>query len=631
MMPSTVRCPGEAMCGLAPRTRVLALLVVGLALASSLAAAEDALAVPSLSLSEQKGVIALANGTVALRFSKDSGTLVSLVHQGRELLAPGGGYVQIAYTSRKDKPGTRWEYRVVRQDAELVEIAFVNISPDCPFDFASHFVLRAGEAGFHHYLVWAHDVVRTPRVLKLAQYNLALRIDPQRFTTAAVDDGRIARFPAAELLVPARSVMDSTYALPDGGYYSKYFFAAERDERHPLHGAMGDGIGLWVIMPSQEHLNGGPEHQELTVHQGGASHVLLAHAQAAHYGAGILTSDPREGSWRKVSAPWFIHVNTGATQQQMWQDAKAVAAAAVASWPYEWLDDAAFQRERASVSGSLATQDGAPVTGARVILAPHEATQGPLLWQQQWRGYRFSGWTDTQGRFALGKVRAGTYDLYGWQPGSFGHFVQRGIQVGGSGMVDTGRLVWQRPVDRQVLWQIGTPDRSAQEFGFAENFRQWGLWQQIASALPDGPVFTVGTSEARSWPFQMAVTQQPDRSWRVPRWTIRFAHPGQTAGMLRLLLGIASYEGRQRPQLELHLNGEPLGSIADLEISGAVHRSGIHAGYQERELTFAAERLRPGDNLLVISMPAPTRRDERSVNTPVAGLLWDCLRLEAMP
>ena len=39
------------------------------------------------------------------------------------------------------------------------------------------------------------------------------------------------------------------------------------DENHRVHGAMGDGIGAWILMPSHEHLNGGPEHQELTVHQ----------------------------------------------------------------------------------------------------------------------------------------------------------------------------------------------------------------------------------------------------------------------------------------------------------------------------------------------------------------------------
>lgn len=580
---------------------------------------------------EAADCVHMANDLVALRLDKTNGVLLSFMHQGRELLAAGGGYVQIAYTSRKDKPGTRWEYRLVRQAPDLVEIAFVNVSPACPFDFASHFILRAGESGFHHYLTWGHDVTRSPRVLKLAQYNLALRIDPALFTTAAADDARIAPFPPAALLTPKESVMDSTYALADGGHYSKYFFASERDARHPVHGAMGTDIGMWVIMPSQEHLNGGPEHQELTVHQAGASQVLLAHAQGAHYGAGILTSDPAQGSWQKVSAPWFIYVNRRPTHQQLWDDAKQVAAAAVAAWPYPWLDDATFQRTRGHVTGRLTTDTGEALGGAHVVLADHEAKPGPLLWQQQWRGYRYAALTDAVGRFDLPQVRDGTYDVYAWHTSSFGWHRHPGIRVSGGARIELGTLVWQRRPLRSTLWQIGVPDRSAQEFGFAHNFRQWGLWHQIATALPAGATYVVGQSTVRDWPFLMAVTQQTDRSWLAPTWNIRFTTSERLSGQAALSLGIACYEGKHKPQLEIRLNGDLLGSIADLEISGAVHRSGIHAGYQERELLFAAERVRVGDNTLTITMPPPNRREERTVMTPAGGLMWDCLRLAVLP
>lgn len=582
-----------------------------------------------LEMSDDATRVTLVNSMLRLVFDKKSGSLESLDYGGRQLLAKGGGYVQIAYTSRRDNPRVAWSFRVVRRETELIEIAFVNTSAECPFDFESHYLLRAGDPGFYHYLVWGHDTRRNPIDQKLAQFNFALRVDKDLFTTAAVDDQRIARFPPAELLSEDRLVMDATYRLPDGGYYSKYFFAAEMDERHAVHGAMSDtGLGIWMILPSHEHLNGGPEHQELTVSQGGASQVLLAHAQGAHYGAGILSSNAKDGSWRKVSAPWFVYVNEAENQAALWEDAKHRAAQEVAAWPHHWLDDASFQLNRGRVVGRLVSDDKRPVAGARIILADHDEEPGPLLWQQQWRGYRFYGSTDQDGRFEIGKVRPGLYDLYAWRPGSFGHFIHRGVQVGAGTRVNIGEQPWDQPHGREQLWQIGMPDHSAKEFGFAENFRQWGLWQQIADATSNGVIFVAGKSRDREWPFQMAITQNADLSWRVPQWHIQFKNDAERSGQAVLTMGIAAYEGSQKPQLTVSLNGEIIVSITDLEISGASHRSGIHAGYQEREILVDAAKLRIGTNTLTIEMPSPGKPAGKSRNTPSRSLLWDCLRME---
>lgn len=582
----------------------------------------------SLELTESAQTVALSNSLIRLAFSKKNGALESMKRGDQELLAKGGGYVQIAFTSRKDNPKVVWEYKLVRRTAELIEIAFINTGKECPFDFEAHYILRANAPGFYNYLVWGHDVARSPQTIKLAQYNYALRVDAALFTTAAVDDHRISRFPSADLLTPERSVMDSTYKLPNGDYYSKYFFSADLDEKHTVHGAMSDTVGIWIIMPSHEHVNGGPEHQELTVHQAGASQVLLAHATGAHYGAGILTSDEKDGAWRKVSAPWFIYANSAANQSELWQDAKHRASQEVAAWPYAWLDDAAFQLNRGSVFGRISLDDNKPAGGARVILADHEEKPGPLLWQQQWRGYRFYTWADADGRFEIEKVRPGLYDLFSWQPGSFGIFNRQSIKVDAGGKTDLGELIWHRPSDRETVWQIGTPDHSAREFGFAENFRQWGLWRQIAKATPDGVTFVAGKSNDRNWPFEMTVTQKADLSWQVPVWRVQFENSSVRKGKAILSLGIAAYEGKQKPQLEASLNGESIGSIADLEISGAVHRSGVHAGYQEREIKFDAGKLKAGVNILAIEMPAPGKPLDKPTEMPSGGLLWDALRLE---
>ena len=521
-------------------------------------AEHPATAAGTVTFSQDASTLTLANQEVRLVFDKAHGSLKSLVYGGRELLAGGGGYVQVASTGRDDPFPTRWEPRVVRDGPGLVEIAFVNVDPKCPLDLAAHYVLRADEPGFHNYLSFGHDAARSPGVHTLAQYNFALRVDPALFTTAAVDDRRIRPFPPADQLTPDRLVMDSTYQLPDGGYYSKYFYSAEMDERHTVHGAMGEHVGVWVVMPSHEHLNGGPEHQELTVHQAGGSQVLLAHATAAHYGAGTVVSDSRDGSWSKVTAPWFVYVNSGDDRAALWRDAKARGARAAADWPYAWLDVAQFQLKRGAVSGRLTVDGHQPVAGARVILAEHEEHPSPLAWQQQWRGYRFYGWADADGRFDIGKVRPGHYDLYAYQPGRFGQFVRRGVRVEAEKSTPLGELAWPLPTGRRTLWQIGLPDRSAAEFGFAGDFRQWGLWREIAAAAPDGVTYVVGRSGPRDWPFEMAVTQNKDLTWHAPAWRVQFTtHDEARAGKSVLTLGVAAYEGKQTPQLTVSLNGRP--------------------------------------------------------------------------
>lgn len=586
----------------------------------------------TVGLRQEARTIGLTNSEVSLEFDKASGRLKSLHYHGRELLgAEGGGYVQVAFTSRYDRGPEKWQFRVVRREPSLVEIAFESVDPDCPFDLSAHYILRADEPGFHNYLKFGHEAARSPGLHRLAQLNFCLRADPAIFTWAAVDDERIRPLPPGDALKPEKMVMDSTYLMSDGSYYSKYFYSAEMDERHTVHGVMGEQIGLWITMPSHEHLNGGPEHQELTVHQTENSPVLLRHATAAHYGAGFVVSDSKDGSWSKVSAPWFVYINHEPTRAQLWQDAKRRAAAQVAEWPYPWLDSAEFQLTRGEVSGRLAWSDGKPVGNARVILAAHERTASSLDWQQQWRGYRFYGWTNAEGDFTVRKIRPGLYDLYCWRPGSFGTFVRRGVPIDGETSKTLGTLVWTQPPARTILWQIGQPDRSAREFGFAEDFRQWGLWRNIAAAYPLGVDFVVGESSARQWPFQMAVTQNADGSWHSPAWRVRFTVPGNHTGHAILTFGIAAFEGTVEPQLRIRLNGEPLGSIGDLEVNGATHRSAEHAGYQQREVVFDAHRLKAGANLLELALETPAARDGQLRNTPPVALHWDCLRLEVSP
>ncbi|MCX7014476.1 MAG: polysaccharide lyase family protein [Candidatus Sumerlaeota bacterium] len=617
--------------------------IAGAALASSTArnGASDTAANPSdlpeagrVDLAETAETVALSNRDLRLVFQKRGGRLTRLAWRGRELISDGCyGYIQLA-SEVATKGSPEFAYRLCRHEPGLAEIAFVSTAPQFPFDLESHYVLRADEPGFHNYMAVSYDPAKHPGVQTLGQFNFTLRVDPALFTWAAVDDERIRLLPTPDMLKSGEKVMDATYRLPDGRVYSKYFYSATMDETHRVHGVMGEGIGLWIVMPSHEHLNGGPEHQELTVQQSETTPVLLRHFVAAHYGAGQIVTDPRQGAWSKTSATWFIYVNAGEDRAALWEDAKRRAEREAAAWPYPWLDDARFQLNRGAATGRLAFDDGSPAQGARVILAEHEENPTSLCWQQQWQGYRFYSRTDAQGRFAIEKARPGLYDFYAWTNGVPGQFVKRSVRVEAGRPVDLGGLVWSLPHDRQRLWQIGAPDRSAAEFGFAENYRQWGLWDKIAAAAPDGVTFTVGRNGDRKFPFEMAITQNPDLSWRLPVWRIEFEDPGGRTGKALLTLLFAGSHcnlTRSRgPLLNVSLNEEPLAEIRDLANDSAAHRSGVRGLSQEREIEFAAARLKPGVNTLTLEMPAPKPPLDRRIGYPGAAILWDCLRLEAV-
>ena len=613
---------------------IIVTLVTGLFLALSAGVSPAGDVTPTIDaakvdMSQNATSVTLANREVTLVFEKKTGKLKSFAWHGMELLASGGAYIQCALVGKKDKPPVNWEFRLCRQEPGLLEIRFANADRQCPFTLESHYILRADEPGFHHYLVWGHDVARSPGIHELSQLNFCLRADPRIFTTAAVDDERIRPFPKPEWLTRRQMVMDATYRLPDGSFYSKYFYSAAMDERHTVHGMMGETIGLWIVMPSHEHLNGGPEHQELTVHQTDSSPVLLCHATAAHYGAGVLTSDSKNGSWSKVSAPWFVYVNRAADHAALWEDAKRRAGSEVRAWPYRWLDDGRFQLDRGTVTGRLMLDAARPAGEARIILAQHEEKPSPLGWQRQWQGYRFYGWADAEGRFSIPKVRPGMYDVYAWKRGVMGTFAHRAVSVGAGEASNAGDLVWNLPRDRKLLWQIGVPDRSAGEFGFAEDFRQWGLWDRIAEAFPNGVAYTVGKSKDRDLPFILAVTQDRDLSWREPIWRIRFEDRGRRTGQALLTLAIAAAEGTHGPVVKLLLNNEPIGMIDDLAQSAAVHRSGLWGTCELREVAFDAAMLKVGANVLAISLAVPGRRASKPLGYPAGGALMpDCLRLE---
>ena len=146
--------------------------------------------------------------------------------------------------------------------------------------------------------------------------------------------------------------------------------------------------------------------------------------------------------------------------------------------------------------------------------------------------------------------------------------------------------------------------------------------------------FVIGQSAPRDWPFEMAVTQNADHSWRAPLWRVEFSNPSARSGQAWLTLAMASAEsestgGKRGPELRLSLNGAPLATIGDLTSAGGATRSGAWGLYQLRQIQFDAAKLKEGANTLILELPAPPRPVDKPLGYPASAIQWDCLRLES--
>jgi hypothetical protein len=87
--------------------------------------------------------------------SRDAGCVTSLRFRGAELLGDSGRI----YTAVVDSVATAWHVgrspmaHSVRRGSGFTDIGLIHRPDDAvPFEFEQHYVLRAGECGFHVYL-----------------------------------------------------------------------------------------------------------------------------------------------------------------------------------------------------------------------------------------------------------------------------------------------------------------------------------------------------------------------------------------------------------------------------------------------------------------------------------------------
>ncbi|KAK9110961.1 hypothetical protein Scep_018480 [Stephania cephalantha] len=430
----------------------------------------------------------------------------------------------------------------------------------------------------------------------------------------------------------------------------------EAEDSH-VHGWISDelNLGLWMITPSNEFRNGGPNKRELTSHVGPTT---LAVFLADHYlgGANVEISDGEP--WKKVLGPVFVYLNRAIgmpdPRGMLWDNAKTQMRTELQSWPYSFpmSEDFPHSDRRGSVSGRLLVHDrfvhkeSKPANSAYVGLA-RPGVAGS--WQTEGKGYQFWTRTNADGVFSINNVREGKYSLYAWVPGFIGDFkYEVDLDIAPGHHINLGGIVYEPPRDGRTLWEIGIPDRSAAEFYIpnpspkyinkaflvperrksshpVDKFKQYGLWERYAELYPDHDlVYTVGASDyTKDWFYAQVTRKNKDNTFRPTTWQIVFHLQSVVSyGTYKLRLALAS---ATLADLQVRVNSSPsdppLLQTRMIGRDNAIARHGIHGVYWLFHVDVPSFCLVAGKNTIYLY---------QSISTgPFEGVMYDYLRLEA--
>lgn len=525
------------------------------------------------------------------------------------------GYFSYATSDGAANYGIKNVY-VKQQTDDIVEVQYVtNVVGGLSWTIG--YIVCRDVAGCYNYAI----VKGSASSLPLSEARMGLRVSPSTFTYAYVNDDLQAPLPTpAQMTVGGdggcTEVTDATYQLADGSIYTKYDYAAfQKDDA--VHGIMGNQVGVWMINPSTEWLNGGVMRQDLTLHATDTSPILLRHFHGNHFGGtSVLYSDAKE----KMYGPHLIYVNqsvesdVATAHNNMIADAKAVAEAEQVAWPYNWVRDAQshlYPKQRGTVTGQITLGDDAEYFGTtrfQVILAQHGSK--PML---QGDDFMFWNETDDNGNFTIEKVRPGTYSLFAYalNGAATDYFEVQDVTVTANEENYVGTLTWTPDKYGKILWQIGEANHLSSGYNMSGKKREFGQWEAVPAEL----TYTIGESNPETdWYY----AQTHNDNWfiyyqldEVPTKPLRLTVA--TAGTANVKMKVRSNETR---------SSEGVGVFRP-EHDGSVSRSATLAGR---------------DSLVVFDIPVSTlKKGQNYLNFNVwgipesgmGGIMYDCIKLEA--
>ncbi|XP_028784020.1 uncharacterized protein LOC114740068 isoform X1 [Neltuma alba] len=628
-----------------------------------------------VTLQQSDDKVVMYNGIVSATVSRPDGNLIGLSYNGIDNLlepltrADNRGYWDFSWNPLSGRSnyyrfkGTK--FSVIMENEDQVEVSLLYTwnsslpSGKIPMNIDIRYILRRGSSGLYSYAIFERS--EDFPAIRVDVFRLAYKLSQGLFHYMAITDERQREMPTAQdrskgqTLDYPEAVLLTHPSNPEffGEVDDKYMYSVENKDNKvsgwvAFNSTNSSSMGFWMITPSNEFRNGGPTKQSLTCHVGP---VTLNSFVSPHYaGSKDISMIFKEGeTYKKVFGPTFLYLNTVANprdSQTLWDDAKNQMQKEVGSWPYDFPQSKDFipSNQRGKVSGQLLIRwypTGVTlfnVSNAYVGLAL-PGDEGS--WQTESKGYQFWTQTDSSGFFTIQNVVPGDYNLYGWVPGILGDYkYEYDITIKSGDDIQLGQLYYWPPRTGPTVWEIGIPDRSAQEFYVPDpypslvnnlylgkpndRFRQYGLWKRYTELYPTNDlVYHVGVSDySKDWFYAQVPRDLGNSTYSATTWEIRFELPFVIRGSYTLHIALASTTssrlivwvnkgGNRHLRFNTGLRGE----------DNAIARHGIHGLYWRYNFQVPSSLLVTGTNSIYLTQP--------KAKSPLQGIMYDYIRFES--
>ena len=206
--------------------------------------------------------------------------------------------------------------------------------------------------------------------------------------------------------------------------------------------------------------------------------------------------------------------------------------------------------------------------------------------------------------------------------GAFGEFEKTGVEIKAGATTDLSELTWTIPRDRgRLVWEIGIPNRRADEFRHGDDYFQGYLWKNFGKEFSNPLEYHIGKSRPdRDWNYAHSGYPTADGKLEGWKWRIHFELDQAPAEDATLTIGLASAD---RARLMIYANDESTPVhvfVPTVQGGNALLREGIHAKYSDYRISIPAKSLRKGKNTLTLL--------QSRTHSPALHVMYDALSLE---